>query len=226
MSNEKNEMNEKNAKSEKNIRVILLDDHPLVMEGLKNRLSKEPGIEVPRTFNDPRVLLSEIDSCRPDVLIMDISMPHLDGFQVARQLKERFGLALKMIMLSGYTYDEFYSKAYEIGVHAYLSKQATYGQIINAIKQSMLGHVLVSENVMKKPSIEALTPTEREVLEQIAQEMTNKEIAHNLAMSQRTVEYHLTSINQKLGVKTRIGAVVKGFETGLLGSLTQQLNEE
>lgn len=209
-----------------NIRVILLDDHPLVMEGLKNRLSKEPGIEVLRTFNDPRILLEEIDSCCPDVLVMDISMPFLDGFQVAKQLKERFGLALKMIILSGYTYTEFYSKAFDIGVHAYLSKQSTYGQIINAIKQCMLGHVLVSEKVMEKSSMETLTLTEREVLVRISREMTNKEIAHELAMSQRTVEYHLTSINQKLGVKSRIGAVVKGFETGLLGTLQGDTKEQ
>jgi DNA-binding NarL/FixJ family response regulator len=170
--------------------------------------------------------VEEIESCRPDVLIMDISMPHLDGFEVARQLKQKYGLSLKIILLSGYTYDEFYSKAYEIGVHAYLSKQATYGQIINAIKQSMLGHVLVPERILNQPAPNALTKTERQVLRLIADEKTNKEIAALLAMSQRTVEYHLNTINQKLAVKTRIGAVVKGFELGLLGSLREKAEDE
>jgi len=203
------------------IRVVLLDDHPLVLEGLKNRLEKETDIVVPRTFGDPRELLSEMDACRPDVLVMDISMPHLNGFELGKLLKERFGHSLKMILLSGYTYDEFYNKAYEIGAHAYLSKQSTYAQIINAIRQSMLGHVLVAEKAMAK-SRELLTPAEREVLKRIAEEKTNKEIARELAMSQRTVEYHMTAINQKLGVKTRIGAVSKGYETGLLGSMHQE----
>ncbi len=203
------------------ITVMLLDDHPLVLEGLKNRLDKEPGIDVLQAYSDPRELLAGIDACRPDVLVMDISLPHLDGFELGKQLKERFGHSLKIILLSGYTYDEFYSKAYEIGVHAYLSKTSTYPQIINAIKQSMLGHALVSEKMLAKPT-DALTPTEHEVLKRIAEEKTNKEIARELAMSQRTVEYHLTAINQKLGVKSRIGAVVKGYETGLLGSVNRR----
>ncbi|OPH49668.1 DNA-binding response regulator [Paenibacillus ferrarius] len=202
------------------IRVVLLDDHPLVLEGLKNRLEKEPDIEVPQTFSDPRELLEKIGDCRPDVLVMDISMPHLNGFELGKMLKERFGHSLKIILLSGYTYDEFYAKAYEIGAHAYLSKQSTYAQIINAIKQSVMGYALVSEKMMAGPP-DQLTPKEREVLELVAMELTNKEIALRLAISQRTVEYHLTSINQKLGVKTRIGAVAKGFKSGLLGSYTQ-----
>lgn len=200
------------------IRVVILDDHPLVLEGLKNRLLKEPDIEIIKTFNDPQFLLNEIDHNRPDVLILDVSMPHMDGFELARQLKNRYGLSLKMIMLSGYTYDEFYRRAYEIGVHAYLSKQSTYSQIINAIRQCMLGHALVSEKILKNPAPSALTPTEYKVLKLVAEEKTNKEIANELWISQRTVEYHITAIIQKLGAKTRLGAVVKGFEAGLLGS--------
>lgn len=206
------------------IRVVLLDDHPLVLEGLKHRLEKEPDIEVPQTFCDPWDLLEGIDSCRPDVLVMDISMPRMDGFELGKKLKERFGHSLKIILLSGYTYDEFYSKAYEIGAHAYLSKQSTYPQIINAIKQSMLGHALVSEKVLTR-SFDLLTSMEREILKKVAEEKTNQEIARELAISQRTVEYHLTSINQKLGAKTRLGAVVKGYESGLLGSLGQGRGE-
>jgi DNA-binding CsgD family transcriptional regulator len=80
----------------------------------------------------------------------------------------------------------------------------------------MLGHILVPENIRASDgSPDALTPAEREVLQLLAKEKTNKEISLELAISQRTVEYHLASINQKLGVKTRIGAIVKGFELGL-----------
>lgn len=205
-------------------RVVLLDDHPLVLEGLKNRLEKEADIEVPRTFGDPRDLLDNIDACRADVIVMDVSMPHMNGFELGKKLKERYGHSIKIIILSGYTYEEFYNKAYEIEAHAYLSKQSTYTQIINAIKQSMMGHILVPEKAIAKSKY-LLTPVERKVLQKIAEEKTNREIAKELAMSQRTVEYHMTSINQKLGVKSRIGAVAKGYESGLLGSLIPQDDE-
>ncbi len=203
-----------------NIRVCLLDDHPLVLEGLENRLNAEPGIEVQRSFTDPREFLAEIELSCPDVVLLDISLPQTDGFSLARQLKTKYGNGLKIILLSGYTYESFYYKAYKLGVHAYLSKQSSYAVIINAIKQSMLGHILVPEKIGAAPSSpDALTAPEREVLRLLAKEKTNKEIALELALSQRTVESHLSSINQKFGVKTRIGAVVKGFELGLLNFL-------
>ncbi|MCG7376604.1 response regulator transcription factor [Paenibacillus sp. ACRSA] len=201
------------------ITVVLLDDHPLVMEGLNNRLNREPGIQVLKTFNDPVLFLSEIEKLEPDVVVMDIRMPQLDGFEVTKRLKEQYGLSVKIILLSGYNYHEFQLKAYDLGVHSYLSKQATYGQIINAIHQSMLGHVLVPEKMLSANLEESLTPTEREVLNRIAMEMTNKEIAQDLNISPRTVEYHITSITQKFGVKSRIGAVVKGYQAGILGDI-------
>ncbi|MEK3783702.1 response regulator transcription factor [Paenibacillus sp. FSL R5-0810] len=204
---------------EQPIKVVLLDDHPLVMEGLKNRLERESDIRVAGTFNDPRELLSQIALLHPDVVVIDISMPGMNGFEVLEELKRTYGTSVKLIVLSGYEYDEYVHKAFEIGVHAYLSKQATYPQIMNAIRQSLLGHRLVSERMTALPRTDQLTPTEREVLKHIALEKTNKEIATALLMSQRTVEYHMTAINRKLGVKTRIGAVSKGYELGLLERL-------
>lgn len=201
---------------EPTVRVVLLDDHYLVMEGLKNRLQEEPGIQVVAAFTDPRELLKELPRYGPDVVIMDISMPHMDGFELTVRLKREYGSKPKIIMLTGYDYEEFHRKAYEAGASAYLSKQATYGQIINAIRMSLSGHVLVTEK-FARPQPDKLTPTEREVLKAIAREKTNKEIAEEMGVSQRTVEYHLASINQKLGAKTRIGAVVKGYERGILG---------
>ncbi|MCC3375195.1 response regulator [Cohnella sp. REN36] len=207
------------------IGVVLLDDHPLVLEGLKTRLEKEPDIAVAGTFADPRDLLAQIDAIQADVIVLDISMPYLNGFELGHRLKERYGHALKMIVLSGFTYDEFYHRAYEIGAHAYLSKQSTYAQIINAIRQCVMGYALVPEKAMNR-ALDPLTPTEREVLRRVAEEKTNKEIARELAMSQRTVEYHLTSITGKLGAKTRIGAVARGYELGLLGAVRDSAAEE
>lgn len=204
---------------EQPIKVLLLDDHPLVMEGLKNRLEREQDMRVVGTFNDPHKLLKCIDTLKPDVAVIDISMPGMTGFDLATEIKRTYDIAIKLIVLSGYVYDEYVHKAYEIGIHAYLSKQATYPQIINAIRQSMLGLRLVPENMTTLPRADQLTPTEKEVLKQIAMEKTNKEIARELAMSQRTVEYHMAAINRKLDVKSRVGAVAKGYEMGLLQRL-------
>lgn len=200
------------------IRVILIDDHPLVMDSLRTRLEQEKDIQVIATFADPRHLLEEIGTSKPDVLILDVSLPHIDGFNLASLLKKEYGSSLKIIMLSGYTYDEFYRKAYGLGVNAYLTKQASYGQIINAVRQSMSGHMLVPERIYNTSEQNKLTPVEREVLVRVAREMNNREIARDLAISQRTVEYHLTAILQKLGVKSRVGAVAKGYELGIVGS--------
>ncbi|MCE3201635.1 response regulator transcription factor [Paenibacillus sonchi] len=199
------------------IRVILIDDHPLVMDSLRARLEQEQDIRVIEAFADPRHLLEQIGVLKPDVLVLDVSLPHLDGFSLAKLLKKDYGSSLKIIMLSGYTYDEFYRKAYELGVNAYLSKQASYAQIINAIRQSMSGHLLVPERIFNTSAQDKLTPVEREVLLRVAREMNNREIARDLAISQRTVEYHLTAILQKLGAKSRVGAVAKGYELGVLG---------
>lgn len=204
---------------EQPIKVLLLDDHPLVMEGLKNRLEREQDMRVVGTFNDPHKLLKCIDTLKTDVAVIDISMPGMTGFDLATEIKRSYDIAIKLIVLSGYVYDEYVHKAYEIGIHAYLSKQATYPQIINAIRQSMLGLRLVPEKMTTLPRADQLTPTEREVLKQIAMEKTNKEIARELAMSQRTVEYHMAAINRKLDVKSRVGAVAKGYEMGLLQRL-------
>ncbi|KKO53013.1 LuxR family transcriptional regulator [Paenibacillus sp. DMB20] len=189
------------------------------MEGLKSRLDRESDIVVAGTFSDPRELLSQIGLLKPDVAVIDVSMPGMNGFEVLTELKRTYGTAVKLIVLSGYVYDEYVHKAYEIGVHAYLSKQATYPQIMNAIRQSMLGHRLVSERMNASLRADQLTPTEREVLKRIALEQTNKEIAAELAISQRTVEYHMAAINRKLDVKTRVGAVAKAYELGLLERL-------
>lgn len=201
------------------IKVLLLDDHPLVMEGLKNRLEREQDMQVVETFSDPLEVIKRIGALKPDVAVIDISMPGMTGFDLAVEIKRTYDMAIKLIVLSGYVYDEYVQKAYEIGIHAYLSKQATYPQIINAIRQSMLGLRLVPENITTLPRADQLTPTEKAVLKQIALEKTNKEIARELAMSQRTVEYHMAAINRKLEVKTRVGAVAKGYETGLLERL-------
>lgn len=201
------------------IKVLLLDDHPLVMEGLKNRLEREQDMQVVETFSDPLEVLKRIRAIKPDVAVIDISMPGMTGFDLAIEIKQTYDMAIKLIVLSGYVYDEYVQKAYEIGIHAYLSKKATYPQIINAIRQSMLGLRLIPENITTLPRADQLTLTEKAVLKQIALENTNKEIAKELAMSQRTVEYHIAAINRKLDVKTRVGAVAKGYEMGLLERL-------
>lgn len=95
------------------------------MEGLKNRLEREQDMLVVGTFSEPQEVLKRIGTLKPDVAVIDISMPSMTGFDLAIEIKRTYDMAIKLIVLSGYVYDEYVHKAYEIGIHVYLSKQAT-----------------------------------------------------------------------------------------------------
>ncbi|MCR8844111.1 response regulator transcription factor [Paenibacillus sp. SC116] len=203
------------------IRVILLDDHPLVLEGIHNRLQLEPDIEVVASYTDPLLLLEDIPQLQADVIVIDASMPHMTGFELSTKLKELESFSMKIVMLSGYMYNVLIQKAYQIGINAYISKQSPYEEILYTIRQVALGCNLLSPSRPTSPlKQEQLSAIEREVLRRIAEEKNNRQVAYELAISMRTVEHHIISINQKLGVKSRGSAVAKGYELGLLGPVS------
>ncbi|GAX89538.1 response regulator transcription factor [Effusibacillus lacus] len=200
----------------KPIKVMLVDDHPLVMNGLRNWLEGEPDIQVVGAFDNGITAFEEMRQLLPDVVVLDIRMPGINGLELARQIKGEYGDSVKLVILSGYVYEEYQRTAFEIGVHAFVPKNASYDQILNAIRQSALGNYLIFEKTKQYETHQLLTPTEIQVLQLVAQEKTNGDIAKELNMAKRTVEYHISSIIQKLGADSRIGAVVKGFQKGII----------
>ena len=198
------------------IKVVLIDDHPLVLKGLSSILNEDPEFEVVGTFDRGEKAIEELKHLEPDVLIMDPYMSEVNGLDVIRRIKKQFDNSLRIIMFSAYDSEELLRMVYDIGIHAYVLKSAPINQLINAIKQSYLGNILISERLFRHRGDECLTNTEIKILQLIAQEKTNNEIADELNISKRTVEYHISSIIQKLGVDSRVGAVVKGIQKGLL----------
>jgi DNA-binding NarL/FixJ family response regulator len=196
------------------ISVILVDDHVLMLNGLKELLDKEADLHVVAALSDPCTLKQTITRQRPDVLVLDVRLKAQNGIAIAGQLKNEFP-ALKIIILSGYHYREYIEAADQAGADAYVTKETSNSDLTRAIRAVHLGR-RVFPNLNPVPQGKTLTPKEREILKLIAADLTNAEIGEELSISKRTVEYHVTSIIQKLGVDSRLGAVVIAIKKGLL----------
>ncbi|RYM02936.1 response regulator transcription factor [Sporolactobacillus sp. THM7-7] len=196
------------------ISVLLVDDHVLMLMGLKELLEKESDLQVEDALSDPTALASRIKFSHPDVAVLDVRLKSQNGIELTQMLKEQFPY-LKVVLLSGYAYDEYIEAAIQAGADAYVSKEKSNTELITTIRQVYRGKKLFPD-VHPGRSGEALTPKEREILALIADELTTAEISDRLSISKRTVEYHIASILRKLDADSRIGAVVNGIKKGLL----------
>lgn len=193
------------------IKVLLVDDHLMFMLGIKQLLDNEEDLEVLGIVNNPTELNEKIKEHNPHVIVMDIRMKNYNGIELTKRINEVYP-DIKVIILSGYNYDEYMKAAYEAGAYAFISKENSTHELANAIRESFKGNKLISE----KKDKQLLTKTELEILKLIAQDKTNSEISEMLVISKRTVEHHVSSIISKLKVESRVGAVVKGMKSGLI----------
>lgn len=193
------------------IKVLLVDDHLMFMLGIKQLLDSEEDLHVLSIVNDPTELNEKIKEHNPHVIVMDIRMKNYNGIELTRKITEVYP-DIKVIILSGYNYDEYMKAAYEAGAYAFISKENSMHELANAIRESFKDNKLISE----KKDKQLLTKTELEILKLIAQDKTNSEISEMLVISKRTVEHHVSSIISKLKVESRVGAVVKGMKSGLI----------
>lgn len=196
------------------INVLLVDDHVLMLMGLKEILEKEPDLHVVATLSDPSALESAIRLRNPDVIVLDVRMKTENGIELAKIVRKEFP-ALKIVILSGYNYDEYIDAAKQAGADAYVTKEKSNTELITAIRQACRGQRTFPYQHREQAG-EALTAKEREILGQIAADKTNAEISEELSISKRTVEYHIASIMRKLDADSRVGAVVNGIKKGLL----------
>ncbi|NMD71439.1 response regulator transcription factor [Bacillus sp. DNRA2] len=202
---------------EEPIKVVIIDNHPFTTEAIAHFFeNEEVGIQVVGKITDGTRTISMINETRPDVVVMEPYLTNINGIDLAQEIIETYNDKIKIVVFASHACEELTRILYKIGVHAVVLKVEPFKTLINAVKQSYLGNILLSNRTLLKDHHHQLTMTEIEILQLISQERKNHEIAKQLSMSKRTVEYHITSIFQKLDVDSRVGAIMKGTQKGLI----------
>jgi len=213
------------------IRVLLADDHTVVRQGLRALLAAEEDIEIVGEAENGRQAIQLVKKLLPDVAVIDIAMPVLNGLEATRQIT-RSVPATKVLILSSYSDDEYVQQLTEAGAAGYLVKQTAANELIKAIREAQRGNAYFSPAIAKrlrdqcregfggggsgKKRAGHLTTREAEVLQLIAQEFSNGEIAEKLFISIRTVDTHRRNILEKLQVKNTAGLVKYAIEKALI----------
>jgi RNA polymerase sigma factor (sigma-70 family) len=214
------------------VSVLIADDQALVRTGLRAILETQPDLTVVGEALDGRDAVDLVRRRRPDVALMDIKMPGLDGLEATRRIVAEAGEATAVLVLTTFDLDEYVYEALRAGASGFLLKDAPAEQLIAAIHTLAAGEALIAPAITKRliaqfaraapPSessaaaLEELTPREREVLMLIARGMSNAEIAAELVLSEATVKTHVKRVLSKLGVRDRVQAVVLAYESALV----------
>ena len=211
-----------------NIRILLVEDHAVVRQGTRQLLEREQDLEVIGEASDGEEAVRLAAQLKPDVIIMDVAMPKLGGIEATKQIKALLP-SVAVLILTSYDYDEYIFSLLEAGAAGYLLKSVSGDELIDAIRAVNTGepvlHPVVIRKLMARFRIPAATPaeprplellTEREmeVLGLAAKGMGNKDIGEALFISVRTVQAHLRSVFNKLGVGSRSEAVLYGLKRG------------
>lgn len=207
------------------IRVLIADDHLVVREGLRAILEVAGDIELVGEATDGAEAVRLAGELTPDVVLMDLRMPNVDGIEAIRQIKARYP-ELEVVILTTYDDDQDIVQGLRAGARGYLLKDSGREALFDAIRAAARGESLLPSAVIDKVvahlsepravRTEALSDREQEVLTFLAQGAANKEIAHRLHITERTVKAHVTSIFNKLGVSSRAEAVAVAMRHGLL----------
>lgn len=209
------------------IRILVADDHPIVRDGLVAILSTQPDFEVVGEAGNGPEAVERAMTLRPDVMLLDLEMPELDGVEVLRRLAQS-NPDVRVIVFTAFDTDERILGAVQAGAQGYLLKGAPRKELFEAVRVVHAGGSLLQPVVASKllrqvshqsqavPTVDALTPREVEVLRLLAQGLQNKEIAAQLVISERTVKFHVSSIMSKLGAGNRTEAVTLAAQQGLI----------
>ena len=204
------------------IRVLIVDDHPVVRDGLRGIFESTTEFEVVGEGGNGAEAVTRARALRPDVVLMDLRMPDVDGVTAIKRLAE-LGLETRVLVLTTYDTDSDVVPAIEAGATGYLLKDAPRSELLRAVRAAARGEAVLSPSVatrllgqVRAPAREPLSNRELDVLALVARGTSNRDTATRLFISEATVKTHLLHIYAKLGVNDRAAAVATGFERGLL----------
>lgn len=214
------------------IRVLICDDQALVRGGFRHMLDHQSDIEVVGEAADGQLAVRESARLTPDVVLMDIRMPRLDGIEATRRILAGAARDARVLILTTYDLDEYVFDALRAGSSGFLLKDAPPEQLIDGVRVVAAGDALLSPSVTRRliaefaqriqpgrsrpPGLDELTPRELEVLMLVARGLSNAEIAAELVLSHKTVKTHVARILMKLDLRDRVQAVVMAYETGIV----------
>ncbi|MFJ2953502.1 response regulator [Streptomyces sp. NPDC087270] len=204
------------------ITLLIADDHPVVRDGLSGMFAADPAFEVVGQAADGAEAVRMAGSLRPDVVLMDLRMPGMDGVTAIAELA-RTGSTARVLVLTTYDSDSYVLPAIEAGATGYLLKDAPRDELLRAVRAAANREAVLSPavaarlmNRVRSPGPGLLSRRESEVLKWVAAGATNREVAARLLISEATVKTHLLNVYGKLGVSDRAAAVAEGFNRGLL----------
>ncbi|HEY8148245.1 MAG TPA: response regulator transcription factor [Vicinamibacteria bacterium] len=212
-------------------RIVLADDHPIVRQGLRALLEKEPGFSVVGEASDGLKVADLVEETKADVLVLDVLMPGLGGLDVTREVARR-SPKTRIVVLSMHSSEAFVLRALRNGASAYVLKDSSTTELVRAVRQVQAGGRYLSTRLSERAIesyikladggavdvYETLTTREREVLHLAAEGLTNPEIGERLHISPRTAEVHRAHIMEKLGLKTRTDLIAYALRRGLIPS--------
>jgi DNA-binding NarL/FixJ family response regulator len=203
------------------IRVVVADDHPIVRQGVVALLGDESDIEVVAAVADGRAALSAVLAENPDVVLMDLRMPEMDGVEATKAVRARRS-EVAVLVLTTYDTDEAIVRAVEAGAAGYMLKDSPTEDLVDAVRRAAAGETVLSPPITKRlvdrmhnVSPDALTSREIDVLREVANGNTNAEVGERLHISEATVKTHLIHIYDKLAVSDRAAAVARAYEKGI-----------
>ncbi|MGY0500848.1 response regulator [Nocardia sp. FBN12] len=216
------------------ITVLIADDQAMVRQGFGALLGAQTDISVIGDAPDGKVAVAEAKRLRPDVVLMDVRMPEMNGLDAARAiLGANFDPPVRVLMLTTFDIDDYVYEALSIGASGFLLKDAPAEELVRAVRVVADGQALLAPTITRRliadvtrrrntvraapaPALGTLTPREREVLELVAKGLSNTEIASALFVAEQTVKTHVSKVFSKLGLRDRAQAVVLAYESGLV----------
>jgi DNA-binding NarL/FixJ family response regulator len=209
------------------IRVLVVDDQEMMRAGFRTILEAQGDIAVVAEAGDGAAAIEAAQRTHPDVVLMDIRMPRMDGIEATRRLRDQ-----RVVILTTFDHDEYIVEGLRAGASGFLLKDAPPEELIRAVRVVAAGDALLAPDVTRRlldrvaarlpsvrgrpPEIDELTERERDVLQLVARGCSNSEIAQRLQVSETTVKTHVSHVLEKLGLRDRVQAVVLAYETGMV----------